>query len=50
MDTSVKHKLVFIKEVLVNCDNDYFVLELFNDKHNENGNKLRTYRVYKKLL
>lgn len=49
MDASVKHKLVLIKEVFVNCDNNDFVKELFNDKHNENGNKLRTYKLYKKL-
>jgi hypothetical protein len=28
-------------------DNDEFAAELFNDRNQPNGNKLRTYRLYK---
>jgi hypothetical protein len=28
-------------------DNDEFATELFNDRNQPNGNKLRTYRLYK---
>ena len=36
-----------IKEQLTQLDNEEFVHELFNDSNNINGNKLRTFRLFK---
>ena len=36
-----------IKERLTHLDNEEFVHELFNDSNNINGNKLRTFRLFK---
>jgi hypothetical protein len=36
-----------IKDKTTEQDNDEFATELFNDRNQPNGNKLRTYRLYK---
>jgi hypothetical protein len=36
-----------IKDKMTEQDNDEFATELFNDRNQPNGNKLRTYRLYK---
>jgi hypothetical protein len=36
-----------IKERVTQLDNEEFVHELFNDSNNINGNKLRTFRLFK---
>ena len=43
-------KLVLIKEKLFDIDNQKWWSEVHNDRNNENGNKLRTYRQYKYVL
>jgi hypothetical protein len=46
-DWSVSRKLRLLDELLVLEDKDLWKKELFNDQNNPNGNKLRTYRMYK---
>jgi hypothetical protein len=36
-----------IKDKMTEQDNDEFATELFNDRNQPNGNKLRIYRLYK---
>jgi hypothetical protein len=38
-----------IKERMTQLDNEEFVHELFNDSNNINGNKHRTFRLFKLL-
>ena len=47
---SANAKLVLIKEKLCDIDNHKWWSEVHNDRNNENGNKLRTYRQYKYVL
>ena len=47
---SANAKLVLIKETLCDIDNHKWWSEVHNDRNNENGNKLRTYRQYKYVL
>ena len=44
---TVKTVMHLIKDKMKEQDNDEFATELFNDINQPNGNKLRTYRVYK---
>ena len=48
-DTSIvtKTAMKIIKERLTQLDNEEFVHDLFNDSNNINGNKLRTFRLFK---
>jgi hypothetical protein len=39
-----------IKDKMTEQDNDEFATELFNDSNLPNGNKLRTYRLYKEKV
>jgi len=43
----IKTAMKIIKERLTQLDNEEFVHELFNDSNNINGNKLRTFRLFK---
>ena len=47
---SVKFKTNYVKQKLVQKDIDSWRTKLFNDSGHENGNKLRTYRLYKTHL
>ena len=47
---SIKSKVNCIKHKLEQIDKDSWKTKLFNDSGNENGNKLRTYRLYKTQL
>ena len=38
-----------IKDKIMENDNDEFATELFNNRNQPNGNKLRSYRLYKKM-
>lgn len=44
---SLKTAVQLIKDKLTILDNDEFLSELYNDRNQPNGNKLRTYRLYK---
>jgi hypothetical protein len=45
---STKSIMKTVSEKLIELDNTEWYRELFNDRHNDqNGNKLRTYRLYK---
>jgi hypothetical protein len=44
---TVKTVMRLIKDKMTEQDNDEFANELFNDRNQHNGNKLRTYRLYK---
>ena len=44
-----KTTMNIIKERVTQLDNEEFVHELFNDSNNINGNKLRTFRLFKLL-
>jgi hypothetical protein len=44
---TVKTVMRLIKDKMMEQDNDEFPTELFNDRNQPNGNKLRTYRLYK---
>jgi hypothetical protein len=44
---TVKTVMRQIKDKMTEQDNDEFATELFNDRNQPNGNKLRTYRLYK---
>ena len=46
-DLSVKNRLKCVKDKLNTIDADKWKSKLWNDVSQENGNKLRTYRVYK---
>lgn len=46
-DLSVKNRLKCVKDKLTTIDADNWKSKLWNDVSQENGNKLRTYRVYK---
>jgi len=48
---TTKTAMIDIKKKLQELDNEEWTTRLFNDKHNNNnGNKLRTYRLYKQHL
>ena len=47
---SLKTAVRLIKDKLTILDNEEFLSELFNDRNQQNGNKLRTYRLYKEML
>ena len=47
---SNKHKLQGIKNNLCSIDKDEWINVLYNDRNEQNGNKLRTYRKYKNCL
>lgn len=47
---SLKTKINCIKDKLKSNDNDNWKVKLWNDSRQENGNKLRTYRLYKTEL
>jgi hypothetical protein len=46
-DVTVKTVMRLIKDKMTEQDNDEFPIELFNGRNQPNGNKLRTYRLYK---
>ena len=50
IDTSVKNRVDLIKEILFTFDEQEWKLKLFNDRNQINGNKMRTYRLYKDSL
>ena len=47
---SVKTAMRLISEKLTNFDQAVFKKDLYDDKNNANGNKLRTYRIYKQSV
>ena len=47
---SNRHKLYSMKNKLYDIDKEEWVNVLYNDRNEENGNKLRTYRKYKNCL
>ena len=47
LSISAKRATNIIKEKLCSLDQEQFTQDLFNDRNNVNGNKLRTYRLYK---
>ena len=50
MNTSVNNRVDLIKEILFTFDEQEWKLKLFNDRNQINGNKMRTYRLYKDSL
>ena len=46
-DLSLKNRLKCVKDKLITIDADNWKSKLWNDVSLENGNKLRTYRVYR---
>jgi hypothetical protein len=44
---TVKTVMRIIKDKMTEQDNDEFATELFNDRNQSNGNKLRSYCLYK---
>ena len=47
---SISKSMLFVKHRLRRLDEETWFASLWNDKNNVNGNKLRTYRLYKKDL
>ena len=47
---STKHIVKLVRLKLISKDKDRWKSELFNDRNNVNGNKLRTYRLFKSNL
>ena len=47
---SIKNKIKCVKQKLLQVDDNSWRTKLFNDSHQENGNKLRTDRLYKTHL
>ena len=45
-DWSIKRKISFLKDILINADKLEWTKDLWNDRNKPNGNKLRTYRTY----